>query len=96
MLKGYLQKELVNSLDTSVKFLYVGKKRRYYFDTRDPLKSYTKIDWNLHYQKDGLNINLSVKNIFDADIRFPSYPYTYEEDYKQEGRTFMISLEKQF
>ncbi len=96
MLKGYVQRELTSFLDTSIKFLYVGRKKRYYFDPRAPLDGYTKIDWNLHYQKDGWGANFSIKNLFDTNIYYPSYPFTYEEDYKQEGRTYMISVEKLF
>jgi len=39
---------------------------------------------------------LSLKNIFDAKVTYPSPPKTYSQDYEQERRNFLIALKKEF
>ncbi len=101
MFKGYYSYDITNQYSVSSVFKYVGEKERIVNneETRtDPLRAYTKIDLTVRYDSNKYNYSLmaSVKNIFDADIRFPSKSKTYIEDYIQEGRNFMITLEKEF
>jgi iron complex outermembrane receptor protein len=84
------------SLGTTVK--YVGSKNRINGDTRSKLDAYTTFDTSLNYKnlKHNYSMNMSIKNLFDANVRYPSPINTYVEDYVQEGRTFLISLKKRF
>ena len=67
-------------------------------DVRPKVKSYTTLDTSLNYKNIHYNysVNVSLKNIFDTDIRYPSPPNTYADDYAQERRTFLITLKKSF
>ncbi len=101
MVKGYYSYDLTSEFSVSSLFKYVGKKERVINDkeTRtDPLKSYTKVDFTTRYdsKKYDYSIMISIKNIFNADIRFPSKPETYIDDYAQDGRNFMVTLKKEF
>ena len=98
MLKGYYSYDLTDAFSASTVVKYIGDKKRLEEDTRDSLNSYTKVDATLRYDnpKHNYHAMLSVKNVFDADIRFPSIPNSYIEDYRQEGRTFMLTFGKEF
>lgn len=76
---------------------YVGKKRRSFYDTREALDSYfdlgASIDW--HWRQ--WDMMLSAKNLLDADIRYPSKPMTYINDYPTtKGRTFLFAIRGNF
>ncbi len=94
MLKGYLLRQLTPNLSVSFLARYVGKKRRFDFDAREPLKSYSQCDFGLLYAPSNtLRFGLGAKNIFDVRIKYPSPPYTYIEDYvAMRGRSFIFSL----
>ena len=98
MLKAFYIYELNPELNLNLIGKYVGDKKRLPSDNRDKLKSWATLDLGFNYKsfKNGFDINFIVKNIFDADVRYPSEPYTYMEDYRQEGRGFMISFRKDF
>jgi len=87
---------------TGSKLRYVGRREREELDTRDPLHGYTTFDQTLTFTKKDFSIQLSAKNIFDADVAFPSElgnnnittgSGTYENDFHRDGRSFWISLE---
>ncbi len=101
MIKGYYSYDITSEYSLSSVFKYVGEKERIITDkeTRTtPLRAYTKIDLTARYEskKYDYALMLSIKNIFDADIRFPSNPETYAEDYIQESRNFILTLKKEF
>ena len=77
---------------------YVGAKKRMPNDPREKLSDYTTLDMALQYKNRTYNfdVSLSVKNIFDAEVKYPSAPKTYTNDYLQEGRNFLITLKKEF
>ncbi|MCF6201831.1 MAG: TonB-dependent receptor, partial [Hydrogenimonas sp.] len=76
---------------------YVGSKKRAWYDYRDDkVPSYKTLDTTLGYKKNGFNMKLSVKNIFDEDVRYPSEPYNYDGDFPADGRTVMFTLTKAF
>ncbi len=77
---------------------YVGSKKRADYDYRiDDLPAYSTLDISVGYQKPrDFKIGFSVKNLFDADIRYPSEPYNYDDDYPAEGRTVMLTFTKAF
>ena len=98
MLKGYLSYDISTPLTISLTGKYVGDKRRMRIDDRKTLKGYATLDLALEYDNlaDGYSIGAALKNIFDEDVRYPSEPYTYVSDYKQEGRNFMITFRMRF
>ncbi|WP_373002453.1 TonB-dependent receptor plug domain-containing protein [Sulfurimonas sp.] len=96
--KGYYIYNISNSLSLSGLAKYIGSKERVSGDTRDTLEAYSTLDTSLNYKNKKYNytIALSLKNIFDATVKYPSPPKTYSEDYEQEGRNFLIALTKKF
>ncbi len=98
--KGYYIYNLNNALSLSSIVQYVSSKDRVLEDTRDKVPDYTTLDVTLNYKNSKYNydLTLGVKNICDATVKYPSarYPYYYSEDYLQDGRTFFITLRKEF
>ncbi|WP_457748913.1 TonB-dependent receptor [Sulfurimonas sp.] len=84
------------SLGTTLK--YISSKERMNTDLRPNDKPYTTLDAALNYKNMQYNytVNVSVKNIFDTDVRYPSPPNTYVDDYAQARRTFLVTLKKRF
>jgi iron complex outermembrane receptor protein len=77
---------------------YVGSKSRVTGDQRDDTPSYFTADLSARYQNlaNQFSVTGSVKNLADADVVYPSEPYTYINDYPQDGRTFLLTLSKEF
>ena len=98
MAKAYYSYDITSELSASTVIKYVGEKKRSLTDIREPTNDYTKVDLTTRYdsEKYGYSLMLSVKNVFDSDIRFSSPENTYDDDYQQEGRNFMITLKKEF
>jgi len=96
--KGYYIYNINSALSLSGVAKYVGPKDRTNGDTRSGVEAYTTLDTSFNYQnlKHNYNLIFSVKNIFDANVKYPSPPKTYIEDYAQERRNFLISLKKEF
>ena len=78
---------------------YVGKRTRESADTRADLKSYIRFDQAITYTDKSFTLQLTLKNIFNEDIRFPSKignntdTGTYTNDFPRDGRTFWLSIE---
>ncbi len=98
LVKGYYIYNLDNDLSLSSVVKYVSSKERASGDTRKKVPAYTTVDTTLNYKnpKYDYTLMLSIKNIFDAGVTYPSLPNTYIEDYVQEGRNFLISVRKEF
>jgi len=96
--KGYYIYNINNTLALSGIAKYVSAKERISSDTRNKVPAYSTLDTTINYKnrKYDFDLRLSVKNIFDAKVIYPSPPSTYEEDYVQEGRNFLITLKKEF
>lgn len=96
--KAYYIYNLNSALSISGIAKYVGAKKRVSADTREKLKAYSTLDTSLQYKnkKYDYTLALSLKNIFDTEVKYPSPPNTYSEDYEQEGRNFLIALTKEF
>jgi len=96
--KGYYVYNFSSAVSLGTTLKYVGSKERMPTDLRPNVKAYTTLDTALNYKNTHYNysVNVSVKNIFDADIRYPSPQNTYVQDYTQERRTFLIALKKSF
>lgn len=97
MLKGYYKYNPLSNFSMSTLFNYIGDRKREYSDSRKDLKGYLTLDQSFAYKfENGINLNASVKNIFDADIKYPATTGTYINDLPRESRTFYISLSKEF
>ena len=96
--KGYYIYDFTNDLSFSTIVKYVSSKKRFPEDSRGKVPAYTTVDTTLNYKnrKDNYDITLGIKNIFDEDVSYPSPPDDYTQDYTQEGRTFFITLRKEF
>ena len=98
MVKSYLIYNINPFFDINLIYKYVGSKKRLIFDTREDLKSYSIFDigFNFENKKYNYSINLTFKNIFDYNIKYPSEPNTYIDDFMQDKRGFIISFRKEF
>ncbi|MDD5372283.1 MAG: TonB-dependent receptor plug domain-containing protein [Sulfurimonas sp.] len=96
--KGYYIYNLSNALSLSGIAKYVGSKDRVPTDTRGKAEAYSTVDTSLSYKdkKYDYTLTFSIKNIFNANVTFPSPPYTYIDDYAQERRTFLATFIKPF
>ncbi len=98
LLKLSLLKQFTPNFSASLLFRYIGKKSRFYFDRRVPLKSFSFIDFSLQYEtsKDYALV-LACKNIFGTKAKYPSPPNTYIDDYPYtKGRTILFTIKKGF
>ena len=99
MAKAYYSYDITSEISASTVMKYIGEKKRSATDSRtEPLSDYTKVDLTARYDnnKYDFSVMASVKNVFDSDIRFASKQNTYDDDYYQDGRNFMITLKKEF
>ncbi|WP_200763933.1 TonB-dependent receptor plug domain-containing protein [Nitrosophilus alvini] len=98
MIKGYYLYNITSKVAWSLTGKYVGSKERVYYDNRDELDPYYCFDTSLRYRnyKKKYTLQFSVKNMFNNSIKYPSEPYTYYDDYPQEGRNYMFTFKKEF
>lgn len=96
--KAYYIYDISSALSLSGIAKYVGSKNRISGDLREKVKAYSTFDASVRYKNKPYNYNItfSVKNIFNDNVKFPSPPKTYYEDYAQERRNFLITLKKEF
>jgi len=96
--KGYYIYDINDTLSIGGIAKYVSSKDRITGDRREKVPSYTTFDTTLNYKnyKNNYNVTLSIKNIFNEKVIYPSAPNTYTEDYEQEGRTVLLTIRKEF
>lgn len=96
--KGYYIYNLLENLSASTIIKYSSQKGRFEMDKRDALDAFTTVDTALVYKNYSYDVDLtlSVKNIFDEEGRYPSLPMGYIDDYTKDGRTFMLTVRKEF
>jgi len=96
--KGYYIYRINDSFSLSALAKYVSSKERASGDTRNTVEAYSTLDSALSYmnKRYDFTVMLSLKNIFDAKVTYPSPPKTYSQDYEQERRNFLIALKKEF
>lgn len=98
MAKAYYIHNITDSLSLSAVAKFVDEKNRIEADPRDDVDSYALVDMSMRYQYKpaDIDINLSVKNLFDETYYLPSPENTYPDDFEQEGRVIFIGLRKTF
>ncbi len=98
LIKGYYIYNIQENIALSTVAKYASKKHRLNSDQRTDRSGNTVIDSTLSYENYTFDykISLGIKNIFDRDLYYISKPDTYEEDYPQIGRSFILSFSKRF
>ena len=98
MVKSYYLHQFTDKISVGIVGKYVGSKERIWYDYRPKLDAYSTLDVSAGYhdRRSGFRIQLSVKNVFDSTVKYPSPPYNYDDDFTQEGRTVMFTLTKAF
>ena len=95
---AYYTHVISDALTISAIAKFVDKKGRLETDLRNDVDSYALFDLSFNYQgqPEDLDINISVKNLFDKTYYLPSPDNTYPDDFEREGRTILLSLRKSF
>ncbi len=91
--------QILNDQFLNVQYRWVGSRSRSAGDTRDNLDPYQTVD--LTYSATGvkwpgLTLRGGIKNIFDADVKYPAPANTYPDDYPRPGRQWWVSAEYAF
>jgi len=83
--------------DLSFRYQYVGNRKRNPLDKRPDLDGYNcyAISANIkNIISHGLNFRLSINNLFNNDIKYPSSGYI--DDYPSIGRNWLLVVSKKF
>ena len=98
LLKGYYIYNIRENLSLATVAKYYSNKDRLTYDKREKIDAVTVVDTTLSYKNytNDYKVHFTVKNIFDTDLVYASKPYTYEDDYPRDGRSFILSFEKEF
>ena len=98
MIKAYYIYNFNKDFTASSIVKYIGEKDRVSTDTRASVDDYFVADLTMLYKhklSDSL-ISFSIKNLFDETYYLPAPKGTYANDLPQEGRSFLIRLQKSF
>ena len=98
MAKGYYIHYLAADLSLSALVKHIGERdRNKDFPGRDEgLGSYTTVDTTLNIMTwPGWDIHLSVKNLFDEEVRYTSYYYIHD-GLPREGRNYVLQADYTF
>jgi outer membrane receptor for ferrienterochelin and colicins len=101
MAKGYYIHYLTPSVSISTLVKYIGERARDEdFDGKehnDDLKPYTTVDLTANFMTGHhWDIHASVKNLFDADVRYPSYYNRHNGGLPREGVNYLVQAEYTF
>jgi outer membrane receptor protein involved in Fe transport len=85
---------LTDRLNANVQLSFIGKKPREAGDHRDPVKSYMLVDATLTATKfyKGLELFVSVSNLFDQEYFDPSPVNSLPGDYPMPGRSVLAGI----
>jgi len=83
----------------ALNYRHVDKRNRSAKDPRESLDGYDTLNLtlsrkNLYYK--GLTLRSGVKNLFDADVRYPANYSDYKQDYPQTGREWWVQVSYEF
>ena len=98
MAKFYLLKQLSDWSSLSLVYMYIGERERAEEDERPKLDATQRVDMALDLRlRESVKLTFAVKNLFDEDIRYPSPPNTYVDDYPAvDGRSVIATLKWSF
>lgn len=98
MLKLYYIYALKENLNISSIVQYVGEKDRIEGDDRANVHDHITADFSVGYlyKPYDLTLSASLKNAFDEKYYLPAPVGTYDDDFEQEGRSFLVRLSKRF
>jgi len=98
MAKLYYIHKLDENMNLSSIVKYVGEKKRLDGDLRKNINDYLTADFTALYlyKPYDLTISVSLKNVFDTKYYLPAPDGTYDRDFQQEGRSFVIRMSKIF
>jgi outer membrane receptor for ferrienterochelin and colicins len=101
MAKGYYIHYLTPSVSLSALVKYIGERARDEdFDDKeynDDLDPYTTVDLTANFVTGHhWDIHASVKNLFDADVRYPSYYNRHNDGLPREGVNYLVQAEYAF
>ena len=98
MIKAYYLHNINDTLSISAIAKFVDEKDRIETDLRNNVDSYALYDLsvNYQYQPAAIDVNLSIKNLFDKTYYLPSPDNTYPGDFEREARSVLFSLRKGF
>lgn len=78
---------------------YVGRRHRYGTDEREDLDGYNAIDLALNLFDlpfTAVTVRGGVKNLFNADVSYPSHTASYPDDYLRPGRQWWVQVSYAF
>ncbi|WP_126454953.1 TonB-dependent receptor plug domain-containing protein [Sulfuriflexus mobilis] len=75
--------------DVNAQANWVGGRTRRADDPRQDIDDYATVDFTIHRSADPWNLTLSVRNVFDADVREPSFS-AIPKDIPLAGRWFYL------
>jgi iron complex outermembrane receptor protein len=97
-----LSYQLNKDWHTGSRLRYVGERKREALDSREPLDAYATFDQTVTFAYDDFLFQASVKNLFDADVRYVApigngvTSGTYVDDLERNGRVFWLSAQWMF
>jgi iron complex outermembrane receptor protein len=101
MLKAYYIHYLTSNISASALVKHIGERPRHQDsdnrDENDPIDPYTTLDLTMNLiSSHHWNFHLSAKNVFDADVRYPSYYSRHNGGNIRQGRNYMLQGEYKF
>ncbi|WP_207561129.1 TonB-dependent receptor plug domain-containing protein [Sulfurimonas aquatica] len=98
MAKAYYIYTISDNLSASTIVKYIGEKDRITVDNRDKLDEYFIADLSATYKYKPSDIlfSVSVKNLFNEKYYLPAPENTYQGDFQQAGRSFLVRASKRF
>lgn len=98
LMSGSVEYQMSRSVTLVSSLNYVGERSRQAGDPRDDLAGYNLVNLTATWLRAPMDttLRLTVKNVFDTQVKQPSLPDTYPEDYPRDGRGFYLSIAKTF
>ncbi len=88
--------QLATDRFVNAQYRYVGPRTRSADDTRSDLDAYQVVDVSVSLARlwvPALTLRAGIKNMFDADVRYPAPVNTYQDDYPRPGRQWWLSAD---
>jgi len=89
----------VSNTNLSLQYRYIDETYRQSTDTRDKLDAYATTDATLSLTElfgQSISFRAGIKNLFDADVKYPAPVLTYVDDHPRAGRQWWVQLAYDF